>query len=487
MAYNDDRTMEKPGDVIIDSIILKSYNGFEMDIRGLFVSITLHEDIFANYMTGSILIMDSLNLAKNFPVIGCETISIKYRTPNYEDGGDDHQLVSLNFRTYKVSVYSEMQQESGTILRLEFMSEQGIKSLQTKVSRAYPNMTISDMVISIFDDYLASDNSDQSNMNSGSGLSPFPKGSTIPENVIAKDYAYVSRNNKIPMRRVIPTFDIRSYVIPYWTPLYTINWLCHRSRNILDPTICDYVFFENSGGFHFAPITTLKQSHKLSGGKHHTYTNYPPGFRSENSERMIVSEMRNVLGTKMQDYSDRAKQQVLGMFGSSMWTHDMTTKRWVCDVFSYDDAFDKNKAIESYPLIPKDKNNYSSANHSHIKFYPNSSFISGNSISNHDPNEIILTRQSMVNQINSINLVIDAWGDSNVKVGDTIKYVPITKEFNRKNDKWEDDYLKGFYLVTAIKHVITDKEHTMTMTVSRDSHGEPFADAKKMKLQLEGS
>jgi hypothetical protein len=58
------------------------------------------------------------------------------------------------------------------------------------------------------------------------------------------------------------------------------------------------------------------------------------------------------------------------------------------------------------------------------------------------------------------------------------------KEFNKKIDKWEDDYLKGFYLITAIRHVITDREHKMTMTLSRDSFAEPLADQKKAQLQL---
>jgi hypothetical protein len=274
-------------------------------------------------------------------------------------------------------------------------------------------------------------------------------------------------------------------VIPYWSPLYAINWLCHRSRDLIDTRICDFVFFENSSGFHFAPITNLKKKGKVYGEYHH-YTNYPKGFRNPNSERMLASEMRNVISAKIQDFSDKAKQQALGMLSSSIFTHDITTKKWSLDTFSYDDQFDRNMAIEGNPLIPRDKNDYSQSPYAHMKMYPNSSFTAKGVITIHDPNETVLNRQSMLNQINSINLVVEAWGDTNVMVGDVIKYSPVTKEFNKKVDKWEDDYMKGFYLITAIRHLITDREHTMTMTMSRDSYSEPLADRKKAQLLLEG-
>lgn len=492
MANASDKSMEKPGDVVIEDIILKSYNGFEMSLKGLFQNITIYEDIFANYMSGSIVIIDSLNMAKNFPIIGAETLTITYHTPNYLDQAKDHKPITLNFRTYKVSQYVETAQETATMLCLEFMSEQGIKSMQTKVSKAYTNMTISNMVVNIYDEYLASDNTDYSGVFSaaaqgfaGGLLSPFP-GSAIVGGAAAGTYAYINREDKIPMRTVTETFDTRSYVIPYWSPLYAINWLCHRSRELIDTRICDFVFFQNSDGFHFTPIAHLKRKGKVN-GDYHVYTNYPEGFRSDESERMMVSEMRNVLSAKTQDYSDKVKQQALGMLASSIFTHDMTTKRWSYDTFNYDDQFDPEMAIEKNPLVPRGQNNYSTAAQAHIKMYPNSTFTVKNGTTIHDPNETVLYRQSMLNQINSINLVIETWGDTNVKAGDVIKYSIPSKENNKKLDKWEDDYVTGFYLVTAIRHLITTDRHTMTITMSRDSYTEPLADKKKAELQLEDS
>ena len=105
----------------------------------------------------------------------------------------------------------------------------------------------------------------------------------------------------------------------------------------------------------------------------------------------------------------------------------------------------------------------------------------------HDPDETVLIRQSLLNQLNSINLIISCYGDTNVKVGQVIDFKTISKEATKKQDNYEDDYLKGRYLVTTIKHMVTDREHTMTMTLSRDSFAEPIADYKKADLALETS
>ena len=72
-------------------------------------------------------------------------------------------------------------------------------------------------------------------------------------------------------------------------------------------------------------------------------------------------------------------------------------------------------------------------------------------------------------------------------MGQVIDFKTISKEATKKQDNYEDDYLKGRYLVTTIKHMVTDREHTMTMTLSRDSFAEPIADYKKADLALETS
>lgn len=482
-------SMMKPGDVIIDEITLRSYTGFTMNLKGLFQNFVVYEDLFSNYMSGSITLINSFNMVKNFPIIGAETLTIIYRTPMINS-----RPVKLTFRTYKISVLSETSQEATQMVRIEFVSHQAIKSMQKKVSKSFVNMKVSDMVRNIFNEYLAKDNGENNGymaaalrgggVGAGVGSLAFPIVGTTVGGAIGALTGVVKElldEDTIPIATSFETYDTRSYVIPFWNPLYAINWLAHRARAKVNTRMCDYVLFENSGGHHFVPISWLKTQSPIA-----TYTNYPDGFRSESSSRMMESELRNVHQAIIEDMTDKIKQQAMGMLASSIMTHDLTTKTWNTTQFRYDTSFETDGAhLEKYPLVPSEKIDYTNSVESHIRFYPKSTYTMAGLVQVNEPEETVLVRQSLLNQINSINLIVDCYGDTNIRVGDVIEYIPISKESTKGQDVFEDDYLKGRYLVTTIKHVVTDREHRMTMTISRDSFAEPLADYKKAELSME--
>lgn len=484
-------TMVKPGDVVIDEITLRSYSGFTMSLKGIFENFIVYEDIFSNCMSGSITLIDSMNIVKNFPIIGAETLTIIYRSPM--GGGKPIKLV---FRTYKISVLTETAQEATQMIRVEFVTTQAIKSMQTKVSKSYRNMTVSKMAKNIFDEFLAVDNGENNGLISalagGAAVGGLVGGAVLPlvgsvAGAIVGGAIGLARevldDDKIHLATITETFDNRSYVIPYWSPLYAINWLAHRARAKSDTSMCDYVLFQNSDGHHFMPLSALKTADPSF-----TYTNYPEGFRSDDGARMLESELRNIHAMVIEDMTDKIKQQNLGMLASAVMTHDMTTKTWGTTQFKYDKSFMNDAAhLEKNPLVPMEKIDYTDAVESHIRFYPKSSYSMAGLVQVHDPDETVLIRQSLLNQLNSINLIVSCYGDTNVKVGQVIDFKTISKEATKKQDNYEDDYLKGRYLVTTIKHMVTDREHTMTMTLSRDSFAEPIADYKKADLALETS
>jgi len=454
--------MTKPGDVVIDEITLRSYTGFTMSLKGVFQNITIYEDIFANCMSGSITIIDSMNIVKHFPIIGAETLTITYRTP-YKGS----PLVKLVFRTFKISVKVEAAQPAAQMVRIEFASPQAIKSMQRKVSKSYRSMPVSDMVSQVYDEFLAIPDDE-----SGGVSSSILRGSSYD----------TADNTGKGIASIEDTFDVRSYVIPYWSPLYTVNWLCHRARSRRNTTLCDYVFFENSDGHHFLPLSRLKGNEVAF-----TYTNYVQGFRSKDGERMIESELRNIIAMTVEDSTDKVKQQMLGMLSSSVLTHDLTTKSWTARRFNYDDSyFGEGLHVEKHPLVPPEKTDYTTSPESHLRFYPNSTYTMDGLATVHDYEETVLIRQSLLNQINAVNLIVECHGDSNVKVGQVIELRVPSIESLKKKDDYEDEYTKGRYLVTTVKHVLTDRDHRMTMTLSRDSFAAPLADIKKAELLLEG-
>jgi hypothetical protein len=198
---------------------------------------------------------------------------------------------------------------------------------------------------------------------------------------------------------------------------------------------------------------------------------------------MIEAEMRNVFTATVRDSTDRIKQQNTGMYASTMLTHDLTTKTYNTFSMNYDQKFDEvGEHVETNRLLPLQKTDYSSAIYSHIKYYPSTTYNMAGLERTSDHEETVLYRQSLLSQITSMNILLECHGDTNVKVGQIIEFAAIAKESTKGNDKYEDDYLRGRYLVTAIKHVINDRSHRMTITISRDSLAEPLADYKKPTL-----
>ena len=488
MPEIDDETMILPGDVVIDEITLRSYTGFNLNLKGIFQNFMVYEDIFSNCMSGSITLIDSMNLIKHFPIIGAETLTIRYKTP-YKGS----PLVKLVFRTYKISVKVQTAQPFAQMVRIEFMSDHAFKSMQKRVSKSFARMPVSSMVENIYGEYLARTDEENSGILSaalqgavaggmiGGVAGPIVGAATALAGAVVGAIREVNDDDRIPIRTVEETYDTRSYVIPYWSPFYAINWLAHKARSKYDTSFCDYVFYENSDGHHFVPISRLKQKPPKF-----TYTDYVQGFRSVKGERMIESELRNIIAMTVEDISDRLRQQSLGMFSSAMLTHDMTNKSWRTVHFSYDDSFyGQGLHLEENPFLPPGKTDYSKAVEANLRYYPNSTYTVDGIVANAEPEETILLRQSLLNQIDSVNLVVECHGDTNVKVGQVIELRLPAPESTKNADKYEDEYMRGRYLVTTVKHTVTERDHRMVMTLSRDSLPEPITDFKKPDLAMD--
>lgn len=488
MPEIDDEMMMRPGDVVIDEIVLRSYTGFRLSLKGIFQNFTIYEDIFSNCMSGSITLIDTMNLIKHFPIIGAETLTVKYKTP-YKGS----PLVKLVFRTYKISVKVATAQPFTQMVRIEFMSDHAFKSMQKKVSKSFPRMPVSKMVENIYLEYLARTDEENSGILSaaiqgavaggmiGGVAGPIVGAAAAVAGAVVGAIKEANDDDRIPLRTVEETYDTRSYVIPYWSPLYTINWLAHKARSKYDTSLCDYVFYENSDGHHFVPISRLKRQPPKF-----TYTDYVQGFRRVTGERMMESELRNIIAMTVEDISDRVKQQSLGMLSSAMLAHDLVNKSWKTVHFNYDESFYRQGLhVEQYPLLPAEKTDYTKAVESSLKYYPNTTYTVNGIVSNSDPEETVLLRQSLLNQIHSMNLIVECHGDTNVKVGQVVELRIPAPESTKKADKYEDDYMRGRYLVTTVKHTVTDMEHTMVMTLSRDSLPEAITDFKKPELAAE--
>ena len=443
MSYStkDTNKIGNPGDVLVEEILLVASNGFQQNITKMYSGLTIYEDIFANGLSGNIILSDSMNLVKNFPIIGEETLYITIRTP-----GVDTMSRRLRFKVYSVSTFVQGEGTATVAVRLEFMSPFVMASSRFLLNRSYANMLHSDIAKSIFNDVVES-------MKAMENPDILPKLSTHP------------------------TLGRTSLIIPNWHPIYAINWLTYRSVPYYNSAAADYMFYENLDGFNFVPLDTLKKRNP-----HCTYKYIPGGMRDNKGERMMETELRVITKYAVINMGDKLKESLHGMFGSLMLINEMPTKSYYSTAFSYRTGFKDTNKMNPNRLLPYDSKTqemFSSYTKYHIKNH-----FSFDSIDDASFVDSSLHRQSLMQQMDSFTMTIDVFGDTTLRVGSMVNLEFIAPEYTKNKDDFLDPFLSGNYMVTAIRHDIFDTQHTMAVTVSRDSYKEPLADHKDKEIKI---
>jgi hypothetical protein len=124
-----------------------------------------------------------------------------------------------------------MGSDKAVMVGLELVSEEFFQNTTIKLSKSFSRMPYSDMVKSVFDDYLDP----------------------------AVEAVGVEITNKEERTHIFPTLGARSVVVPYWSPFYFINWLANKSSSLSNPGMADYMFFQSlDGSYQFMPISHFK-------------------------------------------------------------------------------------------------------------------------------------------------------------------------------------------------------------------------------------
>ena len=75
----------KAGDCRIETLEIVSLQGTAYDLTNFIVELNLYEDLYSPFMFGDLLIADAVNLISRLPIIGTEILTVKLRSPIYED------------------------------------------------------------------------------------------------------------------------------------------------------------------------------------------------------------------------------------------------------------------------------------------------------------------------------------------------------------------------------------------------------------------
>jgi hypothetical protein len=406
------------GDVSINKVQVITPKGFFQDITAQVLTVQFYEDIFSPFITGSIIVKESLDLINLFPFVGEEYLELDITTPALKDSA-----IKGKYYIYKLTD-RELLGDRAVIYQLHFISVEAVADLNKKVSRVFGNK-VSELV------------------------TPFIKDSII---------GLESKKNV----QIEPTLSNVKYISNYWSPIKNIMYLCEQAVNMNKTP--NYVFFENRDGFYFISLETLYQNTMYQEFTYDKYTRdkLPNGgdIRNVNEDYKRISDISIPVGY---DYMDRIRS---GMLSSKQISYDVTKKTYSVKNYNMFQRFDQQKHLNKYP-INSDKAIFRS-NSTLINFPKD--FGNFNGFGDVTNAKTFQERASLMKMAEANKLNITVPGRTDYTVGQKVGVVLNKIEPLSKNDRdTTDKMFSGYYIIAAINHHIDKAKHECHMELIKES------------------
>lgn len=299
-------TKPTAGHIGISKLLLVSHENEEsIDILNNYIAITLDESIRNPYVEGYIDIADSYGMIYDtvsdnaegnfFHVRGEEYLHIEYY--DYETFNDASQLKKETYFIYAIEEIDMLNKDKETALqyRLFFTSAQKVFSDTKIVNKAYRNMTYSEMVSSIYEEYYTNLTND-----------------LCPKQCKAGNKLAITKDIEIE-----PTDSRYTIVFPGISPQQAIQMIGRRAYSEKNSSSY-FMFFETREKFYFCTTEYLVEKNRLnlidpvyrfeySNGKE---DNSPDG--QDRAQQLISNgtfpSMNSLEAIKAQAYSSRVSE-----------------------------------------------------------------------------------------------------------------------------------------------------------------------------------
>lgn len=494
-------------------------SGGQLDFKHAVVEFNYFEDIFSNFVSGVLLLNDSMGAQNKLSWNGEEYLELEVNKPGADKIPGATPLKG-RFRIY-TNKGRHLTKDDNENLLINFCSEELVLSEKQKISKSYKKKKISDIVIDIAVNFLK-----------------------IPPEEFGINFANVEK-----------TLGLYDIVIPKLKPLEAINWLATKAISekyaALGTGKCgaNYLFWKNRDGYHFRSLISICGDSKGQRGKRELLFQYTNPFaRSENGgqssgywygiKNADNNKIRNVgnataqdtVGVKWDPYEQIISYEIMnsfdnmeshqrGMFANRLLSLDYIRRIHENADFDYneywqyltknvllyssneaDDPADPSNAyFNSKPILSNsvDRNSKTNTDYkeSTIKIYPSTTNLKDSNYIKariqeieQKGNRIETTMPYRYAQLslcghNRVKMVIP--GDPYISVGKIIfVHFPQTAK-DGNGVKLYDRFFTGYYIVSAVRQKLDQENNFETVIeVIKDSYtGRKLNDDGKSGLQ----
>lgn len=406
------------GDVLIEKVQIVAPNGFYQDIANQVITIQIYEDLFSPFISGSLIIRESLDLINVFPFVGEEFLNLEITTPTLKTGG-----ISGKFYIYKMTD-REMVGDRSMVYQLHFISQEAVVDMNKKISKTF-----------------------------GGRVSDIAK--TL---LVDKDVGFQTQK---PIQ-IEETTSHTKYISNFWSPVKNLNYITQNAVNANGSP--SYTFFENRFGFNFCSLEYLNTAPIY---QEFYYDNYTRDDRAGGgSIKNLNKDYQRINSISIPDGFDYMDRINNGMYGSRMYTYDIVSKKFSSKNYNMLENFPKEKHLNDNPLASeKVIFRYNSKILNEPKYYNNfSNFGDATNTSS------LQRRLSWMKQAEANKVEINVPGRTDYTVGQKVQlHLNKVQPFSKKDKDTLDNMFSGNYLISAINHYINRESHECNMELIKDS------------------
>lgn len=276
-----------PGLGSLDSVILTTSGGDTINIKSVTKEINVYESIFNNFVVSDIVVYDTpfTRLVQKGLKAGLDSISFSFCGVRAD--GSNEPFINVKLYVYKIEASAPVGQTLQTLI-IHLTSKPFFANRSKNISRCF-------------------------------------------EGQITKTVKNLATEIGITKLEIESSDDEMKGIIPYRSPVETINMLGNRCRPTSNKNNCNYVFFEtlDASKFKFVSVGKLLREQSKFGNSSDSgfIVNNPVGSTSPD----VLKRM--TLNHEAQHYSP-TKNAMNGMYTSDVLTYDMTTKQYVDTTYS---------------------------------------------------------------------------------------------------------------------------------------------------------
>jgi len=398
-----------PGELYLDSVIVRSTTNIDHDITSMVAEINIFESVFNSALSGTISILDTASLLTEIPLIGHELVTIRMKTPNTS-------MKTLVFSMYKISDLKYKSTKASAYV-LNLVSPESITDQTISYSKAYEGKH-SDIIKAIYKEAFAGNSK-----------------------IISIDESESSTN----------------FINPYWNPFQAIHWVCNRALG--SGNVPAFMFYETLDGFKLRNFNSaFRETSKIE------YIHRPTNinFGKDN----VRQKIQTIIKLNVNETMSTLEMVMNGAYGSNLIVKPLNENTYTIKNFTYDATFVPKKKLNEFPIKP----NIDAAGRS-LDGAASTRFIgtTTNAFGSGENNQFerwVLERKSFIEQLMAVNVEIVVHGHIGLYSGDVVDLIVPKAKANNEIDR----LTSGRYIITSIRHVINQKiKHLMVLQLSKES------------------